>query len=595
MVKRQRFFVRCVWLAVVLASLLLAITAHVAASEAAMQETVQVAQAAVARAQTAVGQAEVVVARIEHETRRIKLAEAQQALRDAEAQAHVAMDALQRAMMASSLEAAEVAAIAAQTAAVTAQTRANIAVAHLQVELMFKALDRIYGQRFQTEERDRWFLMEPVRWVGQDTNTFTRSELRAAMQRAIVAINHAMQRAADTEQRVQRLNAQAQRALSGPSEGGGEGGVETAFLAAEAAQADALALASAAQLHVADVMAQVTKHNQVLGVVDQLHSAMQSHLNAIENAEPILPATPLAEAEGIARRAVARSALARAHTALAQAEVAWGQAHVFKLDLHGYEAIVKSVKQWEQAAEAAAQRVAASADASAQTSVAATQAAAAAAIAWSQVAISAIQADIARAVGDDSAPLKQLISETDDRLQDARRWAVKAGQAASQILSYAAVAAVGPSSQARQAVVEAQAQAQVAVANAQESMLKAQWAMAQSRRARATAAVAQHAAMQAQWASNEAQKNFTLSNIARHAIRTVSAIVTVAAAVMPTRPHTWYEDAPGPHRRLSLFDEDKKPRSFGGPTPGPPSDLDPSFPFDDLRPPTADCGVSCAQ
>jgi len=434
-----------------------------------------------------------------------------------------------------------------------------------------------------------------VRWVGQETNTFTRSELRAAMQRAIVAINHAMERAADTEQRAQRLHAQALRALADSGEGGSEGGGHTAFLAAEAAQADALALASAAQLHVADVMAQVTKHNHVLGVVDQLHSAMQSHLNAIENAEPIRPATPLAEAEGIARRAVARSALARAHTALAQAEVAWGQAHVFKLDLHGYEAIVRSVKQWDQATEAAAHRVVAFADASAQSSVAATQAAAAAAIAWSQVAISAIQADIARAVGDGSASLKQLISETDERLQDARLWAAKAGQAASQILSYAAISAVDPSPQARQAVVEAQAQAQAAVVNAQEAMLKAQWAMAQSRRARATAAVAQHAAMQAQWASNEAQKNFTLSNIARHAIRTVSAIVTVAAAVMPTRPRTWYEDDPAPHRRISLFDEDKEPRNFDGPAPGPPSDLDPGLPFDDFRPPTADCGVSCAQ
>ena len=571
-----------------LAGLGLAIAAPgAAASEMARREAAQVAQAAAARAQTAVGQAQVVVARIEHETRRIKLAEAQQALRDAETQAQLALDALQRAIMAPSLEAAEVAAMAAQTAAVTAQTRANIAVAHLQVELMVKALDRIEGHRFQTETRDRWSLAEPVRWIGEETHTFTRSELRAAIQRATAAINRAMEWATGTEQRAQRLDAQALRALSAPT----GSGREAEFLAAAAAQANALVLASAAQLHAAGVMAQVTKNKHVLGVVDQLYLAMQAHLEAIDSAEPILPATPLAEAEGIARRAVARSALARAQAAQAQAQVAWGQARVFKLDLHAYQVMLDRVEGWAQKTKAAADRAAA--DASAPTFAAAAQAAAAAGIAWSQVAISSIQADIARAVRDDSALLKQLISDTDDQLQEARGWADKAGQAASQVLSDAAAPAVGPSSQARQAA--AQAQAQVAVAKAQEAMLKAQWAMAQSRRSHGAAASAQQAATQARLASNEARKNVDLLDAARHPIRTVSAIVTVAAAVMPTRPHTWYEDDPGfPHRR-SVFQETRGLRSFVGATPGPPSDLDPGLPFDDLRPPTADCGVSCSQ
>lgn len=390
-------------------------TREATAAEVGKEAAVQVAQSAVSRAQAA-AQARV-VARIQNEMRRLRLAEAQRAQRAAEAQVHMAMDAQQRAIMASSAEAAQAAATAAQAAAVTAQTRANISVAQMQIELMLMASDRIRGHRF-----GRHYAEQPVRWFGEETNTFTLPELRAAILQSTQAANRAIERADDTERQVQLIDFQMQMALSTTAS---EVRV-TAALAAQAAQADALVRASAAQIDVSEVMAQATKNQHALGVVDKTQLAMQTYLKEIEAAEPILPTTPSASAKQAVRRAVARSAVARAQTAVVQAEVALAQARVLKIDLEPFKETIQSVYHRLRATQGAADLVATSVDVNAQAAVAAAQASASAAVAWSQIAISDIQVAIARATRDDSASLKQLIIAAETQLREARLWAAKA-------------------------------------------------------------------------------------------------------------------------------------------------------------------------
>ncbi len=441
-----------------------------------IEEAIQVAQAAVSRAQAAAGQARVVVARIEYEMKGLRLTEAQLAQERAETQAHIAMDALQRALLATSAEGAQAAATAAQAAAVAAQTRANIAVAHMQIELMLTTSERLRGHALL----GRLAVEQPVRRPGEETNTFTLPELRAAIIQSIIATNRAIEQADETERQVQLIDAQMQAALSAAT----PQAAAIALLAAEAAQSDALVLASAAQIAVSEVMAQATKDENALGAVDQIYGDMQGYLEAIQSAEPILPTTPMATAEQWVRRAVTRSAVARAQTAVAQAEVALAQARVLKIDLEPVKKTIHIVDGRLRATETMADLAIASADGHAPAAVAAAQAAAAAG-AWSQIAISDIQLAIAHATRDDSEALEQLILAAEARLQEARRWAVDAEASADVAMGIAtqaqggvAILALAPVGLAQQAVAKAQTQAQVSVAKAQAAMLDVQLAIA---------------------------------------------------------------------------------------------------------------------
>uniref|UniRef100_UPI001C4E2352 hypothetical protein n=1 Tax=Candidatus Entotheonella palauensis TaxID=93172 RepID=UPI001C4E2352 len=397
----------------------------------------------------------------------------------------------------------------------------------------------------------------------------------------------AIEQADETERQVQLIDTQMQAALSAAT----PQATALALLAAEAAQADVLVRTSATQIAVSEVMAQATKDENALGAVDRIYSVMGAYLEEIQATESIAPTTPIAVAEQVVRRAVARSAAARAHTAVAQAEVALAQARVLKIDLEPFEKTVQAVYDRLRTTETAADLVATSNSPNAQAAVAAAQASAAAAVAWAQIAISDIQLAIARATRDDSESLEQLIIAAETQLQDARRWAVDAEATAdvamgiaTQAAGSAAASALDPVRAARQAVAQAQAQAQVSVAKAQAAMLDVQLAIARSQNSHQTAAVAEQATALARLAAQEVQLSFTLSSAAPGAVRTASSIVTVAAAVMPTRPRTWYEEV-GVFPDVSAAPQNQVTQPL---TPGSPA-------FDDLRPPTASCGVSCSQ
>ena len=458
---------------------------------------------------------------------------------------------------------------------------------------MLTARERLYTRQLGGRSLDPTF--RPIRKLAEEKiNTFTLPELRVAISHSIAATTRAIEQAADTERQVQRIEAQMQLAITSAD----SQAAEMALLAAKAAQAHALVQASATQLDISEVMAQATREHNALGAVRKMRLTINANLKEIELADRITPLTPKAEAEQRVRHAVARAAVARAQTAVVQAEVALAQARVLKLDLALIRETVKSAYARLQATEQAADFVTMLSGTKAQTHVAAAQASAAAAVAWSQLAISDVQVAMARA-SRRRASLEYFIIEAETQLREARAWAANAEISADRARD--ATADDTPDAEtalrAQRAVVKAQSQAQVSVAKAQTAMIEVQVAIARAQRAHETANAAQHATTLAQLAAKEVQLTFMLATTVPNALTTVSAIVTVATAVMPTRPRLWYEEE-GVRRDISQVGSEQALIPDVVNQPFVPDRFDPltiDRPlFDDPAPPSEACGPSCA-